>query len=171
MKILGAILALAFIGCSDVAESTGLSAVCDFDFHKLSSCSHGDYRVSIQSSPLADDEIRLTSLLVNYRGEQYSLQITADTSLLEGDRGIIAFEDINFDGIADIAISTSFGLANQYMDYWVFDSAKKGFDKIGNHVRFNLHPADKTLSNTVKVNAASYQENIYHWQDRKLVKK
>lgn len=171
MKTLVAIVALAFIGCSNVAESISLASVCEFDFHKLSQCRHGDYQVSIQTSPLADDEIQLKTLLLNYKGKQYSLEITADTSLLDGDRGIIAFDDINFDGIADIAISTSFGLANQYMDYWVYDAAKKRFNKIGNHAHFSLNPADKTLSNTVKIDAANYQKNIYSWQDGKLVKK
>lgn len=52
--------------------------------------------------------------------------------MLKADRGHISFADINFDAAPDIAITTSFGLANLYMDYWVFDPVNKRYDYIGN---------------------------------------
>jgi len=171
MKLFTTLVAISLFGCSAIAESTNQAAECHFDFHTQAPCVQGDYKVSIHASPLAADEIQLQALQVDYHGKQQLLSISPDTSLLEGDKSIILFEDINFDGSPDIAISTSFGLANQYMDYWVFDKVSDRFIKVGNHARFTLHPADKTLSNTVKVDAASYQKQVFTWQGDKLVKK
>lgn len=170
MKIPGTLIAIALPGCANIAESISQTLECNFDFHTLSACIKGEYQVSIQARPLAVDEIQLQALQVSYHGKQQALSITPDTSLLDGDKGIISFEDINFDGIADIAISTSFGLANLYMDYWVFNKEEKRFIKIGNYARFILNPASKSLSSTVKIDATNYQKQVYTWQAYKLVK-
>lgn len=171
MKILYILSTVALLGCSGIAGSASVGTECDFDYSNLSVCARDDYKVTIQSHRLAVDEIQLQALQINYRGKQQLLDISADTSMLEGDKGVVLFDDINFDGIPDIAISTSFGLANLYMDYWVFDKEKGQFTKLGNYTRFTLHPADKSLSNTVKTDAATYQENTYAWKRGKLVKK
>ncbi|PKM46526.1 MAG: hypothetical protein CVV05_02290 [Gammaproteobacteria bacterium HGW-Gammaproteobacteria-1] len=154
-----------------MASSAGSARECDFDYGNLSSCASDDYKVAIQSRRLAVDEIQLESILVSYRGKQQLLEISPDTSMLDGDKGVVLFDDINFDGIPDVAISTSFGLANQYMDYWVFDKEKNQLSKVGNYVRFALHPSDKSLRNTVKDDAATYRDNAYIWRNGKLVKK
>ncbi len=171
MKILYTLSAIALLGCSEIAGSANGKTECDFDYSNLTSCTQDDYKVSIQSHRLAVDEIQLQALQVNYREKQQLLDISADTSMLDGDKGVVLLEDINFDGIPDIAVSTSFGLANLYMDYWVFDKEKDQFAKLGNYTRFTLHPSDKSLSNTVKTDAATYQENTYVWKSGKLVRK
>ncbi len=58
-------------------------------------------------------------------------------------------------------MTTSFGLANLYMDYWVFDPVNKQYAYIGNLCELKINSKDKTLSNVVKVNAAEYENNIY----------
>lgn len=171
MKIFYTLTVIALLGCSEIAGSASGRTECDFDYSNLTSCTQDDYKVTIQSHRLAVDEIQLQALQVNYRGTQQLLGISADTSMLEGDKGVVLFEDINFDGIPDIAVSTSFGLANRYMDYWVFDREKEQFVKIGNYTQFALHPSDKSLSNTVKSDAVTYQENRYIWKGGKLVRK
>lgn len=162
MKFTTTLLTMPLCGCAAIAVTISQAGECRFDFHQQPPCNQGGYRVSIQTSPLAADEIRLKALAVSYHGKQQILGITPGTSLLTGDKGLILVEDINFDGMDDIAVSTSFGLANQYMDYWVFDKAKDRFIKLGNHARFTLHPADKALSNTVKVDAAHYRKQVFY---------
>jgi hypothetical protein len=171
MKVLYTLTTVALLGCSEIAGSASGGAECNFDYSNLQVCTQSDYKVVIQSHRLAVDEIQLQALQANYRGKQQLLDISDDTSMLEGDKGIILFEDINFDGIPDLAVSTSFGLANLYMDYWTFDKEKDQFVKVGNYARFTLHPSDKSLSNTVKTDAATYQENTYTWKSGKLVRK
>lgn len=169
MKALYTLTAIALLGCSEIAGSASGKTEYDFDYSNLTSCTQDVYKVTIQSHRLAVDEIQLQALQVNYRGKQQLLDISADTNMLEGDKGVVLFEDINFDGIPDIAVSTSFGLANLYMDYWIFDNQKDQFVKIGNYARFTLHPSDKSLSNRVKTDAATYQKNTYTWKSDKLV--
>lgn len=171
MKSFYVLATVALLGCSEMVSSAESATECEFDYGNLSSCAYGDYKVTIQSGRLAADEIQLKSILVSYRGKQQALEMSPDTSMLDGDKGVVLFDDINFDGIPDVAISTSFGLANQYMDYWVFDKEKDQFSRVGNYVRFALHPSDKSLSNTVKDDAATYQDNTYFWRSGKLVKK
>ncbi len=171
MKIFTILTTLALLGCCKIAGSTERKPECRFDFHKRPPCMQNDYQVFVQTIPLAEDEIQLQTLQVIHKSKRHLLNISIDTRMLDGDKGIISFEDINFDGIADIAVSTSFGSGNRYMDYWIFDKEKELFIKIGNYARFSLQPQKKWLSNTVKINAASYQDNIYFWRNNKLVKK
>jgi len=126
--------------------------------------------VLLNTEPLAADEKILKSLQLVYKGSTHSLSVSKDTHMLEGDKGYISFADINFDGLADIAITTSFGLGNLYLDYWVYDSVNNQYNFLGNFSKFTLSPADKTLSNVVKLNAVNYENYTYHWQGLSLVK-
>lgn len=87
-----------------------------------------------------------------------------------GDIGIVSFADINFDNVPDIAISTSFGVANQYFDYWTYNPKSGKYTSVGNHPRLNPNPADKTLTANVKLNAAAYQSQKYVWDRDKLIR-
>ena len=73
--------------------------------------------------------------------------------------------------MADIALTTSFGLANLYLDYWVYNTDTNKYIYIGNKVKLNINSKTRTLSNTVKVSASRYDKNTYVWEGFKLVKK
>jgi hypothetical protein len=158
------------IGCAQVAESDKSAPLCEFELHKMDQCIYQDYVVNIQTITTSD-EAELQTLIVDIKGKRYTLSITSDTILLEGDRGFLSFEDINFDGIPDIAVTTSFGLPNLYMDYWVFDKATKKFAKIGNYTQFTVNAESKTLTNQIKDNATTYQQHEYFFKDINLIEK
>jgi hypothetical protein len=172
MKTRHIILALLLLAFANNARSntTGDKPACMFDFGSQPTCVHGNMKVAVKTAKIASDEIRLVSLEVERSGKIQSLLISDDTTLLLGDQGIIAFEDINFDQIPDISISTSFGVANQYFDYWIFDPGKKKYSFIGNYCKFSIDSESRTLSNTVKINAATYVKNKYYWNGLKLLR-
>jgi hypothetical protein len=172
MKIRYIILLLLLQACANNAGSAtaGDNSACLFDFGSQPICVHGNMKIAVKTAKIASDEIRLVSLEVERSGKIQSLPISEDTTLLRGDQGFIAFEDINFDKIPDISISTSFGVANQYFDYWVFDPGKKKFSFIGNHCKFSIDSESRTLSNTIKINSATYVKNKYFWNGLKLLK-
>jgi len=120
---------------------------------------------------IASDEKSLKELNIDYKGEKHRLTISDDVSMLKGDRGYISFEDINFDGVADIALTTSFGLANLYLDYWVYNANLNKYIYIGNHAKFDINYKNHSLSNTAKVSAAKYDKKIYTWKDFNLIAK
>lgn len=173
MKIFPIVLILLSAACSLAADSTtdNLDAACLFEMNSQAICTHGDMRVSMRFSKIADDESKLISIEVTYLGKKHSLRVSPDTTLMRGERGLILFEDINFDNLPNIAVSTSFGVANLYMDYWIFNRKNNNFLRIGNYSRFSLDPKNKTLSNTVKISAKRYTKNIYSWHNSKLIKK
>ena len=173
------ILATIFIaGCS---ESIGVEPVknsaieCTFQFSAEPACTYSldksSVNVSIATKKLADDEIALNTVNVTFDGKHHVLDISPDVSMIKGDIGTISFADINFDNIPDIAVSTSFGVANQYFDYWVYDQKIKGYRSIGNYPKLNPNPADKTLSASVKQSAAAYQKLKYSWDGGKLMQR
>lgn len=162
-------------GCSAFAgtESTNVSDVdCAFQFGAEPVCSYkiGKYfiQVSLTMQRLADDERVLVRASVNSQGRQHTLSMSPDVSMMLGDIGIVSFADINFDDIPDIAISTSFGVANQYFDYWTYDPRSKSYVSIGNYPKLDPNPADQTLTATVKVDAVTYQQHKYSWDGGKL---
>lgn len=147
------------------------SETCDLFFSGPDSCSFENIKINIEDEKVAFDEKILKTLKIIHHDIKQTLHITKNTSMLDGDRGYISFADINFDNIPDLAITTSFGLANLYLDYWVFDNSKKKYVYLGNFTRFKLNTENKTLSNVVKLNAANYENSTFKWQGLKLIKR
>ena len=149
---------------------------CNYDFNGLKPCTTEKigpgFSVELKIVPDAISRKRknLSKLIVRRDGTTHQLVITPDTTLMKRDQGYISFTDINFDGIADLAITTSFGVANLYLDYWVYMPKEKQYKKIGNYSVFELGPKNKTLSNTTKINAATYETVKYKWDAYKLVR-
>jgi len=174
MRIFIFSLIFIFSACTDATENkkvTDAVESCDIFFKNAGPCLYKEINVEIEVKEIASDEVLLKSLNVINNGKRHSLQIMSETSMLDGDRGYISFSDINFDGVPDIAITTSFGLANLYIDYWVYDSQNHKYRYIGNYSKFELNQKLKTLSNVIKVNAAEYENNTYSWEGYKLIKK
>ena len=174
MKLLFIIFILSLSGCTDAAENEKLitqSEICEFSFKDTGPCLYKDIKVSLAVKKIASDEKTLQQLNVEKNGKTFSLSISKDTSILDGDKGFISFADINFDSIPDIAITTSFGLANLYMDYWVYDSSKNKYSYVGNYTKFNIDENNKILSNVVKISAAKYEKATYLWKGFKLLQK
>ena len=173
MKIFPIVLILLSAAGSLAGDSTtdNLDVACLFEMNSHAICTHGDMRVSMRFIKVADDESKLISIEVAYLGKKHYLRVSPDTTLTRGEQGLISFEDINFDNFPDIAVSTSFGVANLYMDYWIFNRENNNFLRIGNYSRFSLDPKNKTLSNTVKISAKRYKKNTYSWHGSKLIKK
>lgn len=167
-------LIFVFSACTDATENrkaTETVESCDIFFNNAGPCLYKEIKVDIEVKEIASDEVLLKSLNVINNGNRHSLQIMSETSMLDGDRGYISFTDINFDGFPDISITTSFGLANLYLDYWVYDSQNHKYLYIGNYSKFELNDKLKTLSNVIKVNAAKYENNTYSWKGYKIIKK
>ena len=157
---------LLITGCSNASElndNTTKSQRCEITFTSQTPCSYNGVSVKLHAETLGIDEKSLQSLEVFSNSTNQTLEISPDTSLIEGDKGYISLSDINFDEIPDIAITTSFGVANLYLDYWVFDTDKKQYVFIGNYGELKLDLKNQMLSNVIKINAASYQNNYYVW--------
>ncbi|HEJ83856.1 MAG TPA: hypothetical protein ENO25_04745 [Desulfobacteraceae bacterium] len=162
MKLILGIFFVLLAGCGNAADAPA-DIECEITFDILDACQYQGTKISLVTEGLAVDEKKLVKLKVDRNGRRHVLSITPDTSILAGDKGYILFEDVNFDGTPDLAVSTSFGLVNQYLDYWVYDKANDKYVYLGNHARFSLNAKDKTLSNEVKINAATYDRNTYSW--------
>ncbi|MFK5913244.1 MAG: hypothetical protein QM484_02640 [Woeseiaceae bacterium] len=171
MKLLVIITALIFSGCSDAMEdkkSVINSEDCDVFYKTIGPCVYKDITVNVDVKKISSDEKLLQHLNILKQGNKYTLNISKNTSILEGDKGYISFADINFDNVPDVAITTSFGLASLYMDYWVFDAVKNEYTDIGNYTKFEINNKNKTLSNVIKINAAKYKNTTYSWRGFKL---
>ncbi len=120
---------------------------------------------------IGEDEVAVTGITVNIDGKKQNLAMIDDYTFLQGDTGYILFDDINFDGQTDIAVTTSFGTPNLYLNYWVFEPRQNQFKFVGNYSRLKLNHKDKILSNTEKVSAAKYINNQYFWKNGVLTKK
>jgi hypothetical protein len=173
-KILLAAVSIMVCGeCPGLEPGTNSAIECTFQFSVEPVCSYRAGKVSVDVSlatmKLADDEVALTTANVTFEGRHYALSVSPDVSMLKGDVGIVSFADVNFDGIPDIAVSTSFGVANQYFDYWVYDRKSNGYRSVGNYPKLSANPVDKTLSARVKRSAADYQTLRYFWQGDRLI--
>ena len=169
---------LLITGCS---ESVGLEPAknsdieCPFQFSPEPVCSYKtdkySVKVSLTTKQLANDEIALTHAKVTFNEQQHVLVLSPDVSMVKDDIGIISLADINFDNLPDIAVSTSFGVANQYFDYWVYDPKDKNYRSIGNYPKLSANPTNKSLSANVKQNAATYLTQKFFWDGGKLIQK
>ena len=170
MNYLKLSLLILLAGCSNASEPVNEKPNCEFTFHSFEACLYHDIHVRIDVEPIAEDELRLLFLRVRRGNIEHNLRISSDTTLLDGDKGFISFEDINFDNIPDLAITTSFGVANLYLDYWVFDEETNTYVAVGNHNQFALDPDKKVLSNITKLNASNYEHNLFVWENNRLKK-
>lgn len=143
---------------------------CSIYFDAVNTCNYKHISALLIVKKISDDEIQLEQIQLNNQQKKSVLNITNNTYMIEGDRGYISFSDINFDGVADISITTSFGLANLYLDYWVYDPHKQEYLYVGNFTKFNFMHKNKTLSNRIKLNASEYQTIHYFWQGYNLLK-
>ncbi len=174
MKLLIIIFMFVIAGCSDATEdkvSNTKPETCEFTFKSTGPCIYKNITVNLDVKKVALDEKLLQRLNVEKQDQKNQLDISKDTSILDGDKGYISFADINFDSIPDISITTSFGLANLYIDYWVYDAAKKKYSYVGNFTKFKINSNNRTLSNVVKISAAKYKNTTYRWEGYKLIKK
>lgn len=141
---------------------------CVIHFDTRNVCETKGIHSELVSKEIADEEIALTHLFVTHHDRSQRLVISDQVSLLQGDKGFQSFQDINFDGHPDIAITTSFGTPNLYLDYWVFDSINLFFVYLGNFPQFQLDKKNRTLYTTVKRNAEHYEKRAYSWEGLKL---
>ena len=148
---------------------------CEFSFKELNPCAYKtssyDIKVAIVSENVADDEKTIKKITTKINNLEQVLPVTNDTSILDGDLGYISFADINFDKIPDLALTTSFGTPNLYLDYWVFDPQQKKYVSVGNYPKFTINEKSKTLSAKIKNNAEDYQNVEWRWDNNKLQKK
>lgn len=173
------IVAITFIfntSCTDAAEiqsATGSDIECAFQFVTETSCSHKTdkhaIQVSLATKKISDVEIALVQAHVTFDGTQHSLVVSPDVTMTAGDVGVVSFTDMNFDNFPDVAISTSFGVANRYFDYWTYDAKLKTHKPIGNYPKLSANRAKKALTANVKLNAAAYEAQRYAWEQGKLV--
>jgi hypothetical protein len=153
---------------------TEASVECNFSFENLDQCVYKsqlyEVTVNVASENIADDEKLITSLSVKTNNLHQVLTISHDTTILDGDLGYISFSDINFDGVPDLAITTSFGAPNLYLDYWVFNVQQEKYVSVGNYPQLIINEQKKTLKTTVKNNAENYRTKEWHWRQDKLEK-
>lgn len=177
MKIL-ILFALSVIlsACSEPSQSSdkrsddGRSR-CLFSFEGIEECNLviGGESVEVELK-MGDPEYDERALeAVSVAGQD--LPISSGVTIIDGDKGVVNFQDINFDGHRDLAVTTSFGVANLYLDYWVYDVENKEFRYVGNFPK--LEPAEerKVLTSQVKVNAESYEQTVWVWEEGELVGK
>lgn len=156
----------------DATAASAADTECVFEFSATPTCSYIEGSLSIQltlvTTKIADNEIELSQANVAIEGKQHELRLSADTSMTEGNKGSVLFDDISFDGMPDLAVSTSFGTANQYLDYWIYDPAAKEYASVGNFPRLVPDAATKTLKADVRMNAASHETQVYAVVGNKL---
>jgi hypothetical protein len=173
--MLASICLAACTNAVGVVPLTNADTECLFKFNAKPVCTYqyNKHTISILlvTKPIAENEIELTQVTIDADGKKTTHNLSPETSMIDGDTGIVMFDDINFDGIPDLAVSTSFGVANQYFDYWVRDTSSDEYKSVGNLPKLTINKVNKTLEATVKLNAANYEKQIYSWQGSKLVRK
>lgn len=117
------------------------------------------------------DERSLEAVSIQTGDHKKELPLSRDVSIIEGDTGYVQFRDIDFDGHRDLAVTTSFGVANLYLDYWVYDADKSGFRYVGNLPDLTPVPEDQALTSKVKLDAESYDRQVWVWDEGNLVHK
>jgi hypothetical protein len=159
-------------GAQQSGSHSNVSTECEISFEKLDRCTleASGYALTAQvkTEDIAPDEKLILGLTVNVNDRVQKLTLTEGTTLLDGDIGSIVFTDIDFDNVPDLAITTSFGTPNLYLDYWRYDTLTKEYVPIGNHPQLNIDCAKKTITTTVKLDAGRYESTEWHWVDGKL---
>lgn len=162
-----------FTACTNASDNRVAvpdSNRCNISFTSLGPCSFKGVRVEVIAEQLAEDEKEISELKIQQQGRVLSVKPIETISLLNGDKGFVDFSDISFDGVPDLAITSSFGVANLYLEYWVFDTSSGQYRYIGNYAVFDIDEKNKTLKNQVKVNAATYESSVFNWKGQQLIK-
>ena len=90
------------------------------------------------------------------------------TEPFEGSAELIyGSKDINSDGYNDLFFTTSYGIANYYKDYWLYDSLKQEFVYIGNFPSLKLEN-NNLLSSYERDGAVAYIRKKYKFINDKL---
>jgi len=168
---------LLFVNACDAQpkqQATAPKTECEFSFKELNTCnfktSTYEVKATIESEIVAEDEKIIKKIITELNDVEQILPVSPDTSLLDGDIGYISFADINFDKVPDLAITTSFGTPNLYLDYWVYDTKQKKYISVGNYPKFTINEQKKILSAKIKSDAATYQNIEWHWNNNALQK-
>lgn len=114
-------------------------------------------------------ERTLEQLTVTVGEHVQQLPITEHTVMLESDQGYLAFQDINFDGHRDLALTTSFSTANLYLDYWRYDPEQQRFEPVGNYPQLTPVPGKQQLQSTIRHSAERHENTRWHWQGHRLI--
>ena len=169
------LLSFLFLQACIAQEENSKNDICEFSFDEMMPCTFYNNNIeittAIKATDIAEDEKLVDQLEVHMGKTKQTLKITENTSLLAGDIGFISCADINFDNQPDLAITTSFGTPNLYLDYWVFNLATQKYEYVGNYSEFTLDTKNKTITTTVKDNAESYTTTKWYWQGTELQQK
>ncbi len=74
------------------------------------------------------------------------LNVSKMEPIYDDDEFLIIAEDINNDGYNDLALTTSYGITNKYIDYWIFDNKNNKFSFIGNYPILSINKQNNTIS-------------------------
>lgn len=158
---------------SESQEANAGRRYCEFSFEGLDECRYNlagnTIEIDLAMGQPSDDERALSALVVKVGDAAQELPLSRNATIIEGDKGYIQFRDINFDGIEDLAVTTSFGAANLYLDYWVYEAEEERFRYLGNFPDLTPHPEDNRLTSETKRSAKSYSRKTWIWQDGELV--
>ncbi|WP_460051902.1 XAC2610-related protein [Sessilibacter sp. MAH2] len=124
--------------------------------------------LSLNLNPVGSHEQLIESISVTQESETHTLIGSPEISVFNDDILIMQYRDINFDGRLDLAVSTSFGTPNLYFDYWL-NSEANGFIFLGNYPAFKIDSETQTLLSKVKINAANYEQQVWHWDNLTLI--
>ena len=171
--LLASMCLVACTGADGIESASKVGTECLFKFEQTPVCTYKDtdhsISVTLVTKKIADDELALVQANIVTNGIKQTVKIADDTSMMQGNIGTVLFDDINFDGIPDLAIATSFGVANQYFDYWVYDKNNKTYLATGNYSKLKIDAATKKLSAQVKISAAGYEAQVFTWHGNTLV--
>lgn len=169
-------LTVILVACSEPSQlsdkrSDDGQSRCLFSFEGIEECNlviaGESVEVELKMGDPEYDERALEA--VSVAGQD--LPISSGVTIIDGDEGVVNFQDINFDGYRDLAVTTSFSVANLYFDYWIYEAEKKGFRYVGNSPELEPNEEHKVLTSQVKVNAESYEQTVWTWEDGELVGK
>jgi len=170
---------LFLLACSDQSHSETSDTddtdptICAFTFEGADPCrvdiDGRPAEIDLDMGPATDDERPLIALTLEVNDTQHRLEMSEGVTVIDGDRGYIQLVDINFDGIKDIAITTSFGVANLYLDYWVYLPEEKTFEYLGNYPQLTPDEDTQTLEARVRQSAEDYDYQKWVWQQGELI--
>ena len=170
------------VQADDTPQSTHIPAICYFTFETIGQCeinTRNEFsslkekaninNIQFEFKNLNEDTQELLGITV-YSTDAWEQKLTLKSSIevYPGQRGLLLYQDINFDHHPDIALQTSLGLANWYFDYWVYSPVKKEFIYVGHFPKLMPDYSKKQLSAKIRENAEIHKEIWYEWQENSL---